>query len=304
MSTSTPHKKPVAWAILLFLAIIWGTSFILIKRGLYDSDGNAIYSDVQVAALRMFMAFLCLLPIAIKHLRELVGKHWKGLLISGLFGNGIPAFLFATAQTQLDSSFTGMLNALVPLFTVVLALLFFKARIRWYNGIGIIIGLGGAIGLLTTGGIETLGTDLRYAALVIAATICYAISVNVIKHHLAEVNPIVITSIAFAYIGPPIGIYLLTSNFTEVLTTNEHGWSALGYLAILAVVGTALAVVVFNYLVKMTNQIFASSVTYLIPIVAIFWGVLDGEIVSWWHALWMSIILGGVYLVNKSAKSR
>jgi|TARA_B110000116_G_scaffold272461_1_gene297906 drug/metabolite transporter (DMT)-like permease len=285
------EKSIKNYLILIFLAIIWGSSFILMKRGL------EVYSYTQVAALRLFIAFLSLLPFIFRAFKKVAKKHWGPIIITAFLGNGIPAFLFTKAQTHLDSSFVGILNSLTPLFTLLLAIYFFKSRPTKTNILGIIIGLTGAF-MLSSSNLDGVFAINFYTILVVLATLFYAISVNVIRKYLADLDAISISALAFLFIGPASGIYVFSSDFMPFLNT-DRGISALLYIAILAVIGTSLAVVIFNKLIKDSSAIFASSVTYLIPIVAIFWGVLDGENILFWHIFGAAIILCGVYLVNK-----
>jgi drug/metabolite transporter (DMT)-like permease len=285
------EKSIKNYLILIFLAIIWGSSFILMKRGL------EVYSYTQVAALRLFIAFLSLLPFIFRAFKKVAKKHWGPIIITAFLGNGIPAFLFTKAQTHLDSSFVGILNSLTPLFTLLLAIYFFKSRPTKTNILGIIIGLTGAF-MLSSSNLDGVFAINFYTILVVLATLFYAISVNVIRKYLADLDAISISALAFLFIGPASGIYVFSSDFMPFLNT-DRGISALLYIAILAVIGTSLAVVIFNKLIKDSSAIFASSVTYLIPIVAIFWGVLDGENILFWHIFGTAIILCGVYLVNK-----
>jgi len=279
------------WSIMILLAFIWGSSFILMKKGLH------IFSYTQVADLRMSLAWLSLLPLVWSQLKKTPAHFWIPLAVVGLFGNGIPAFLFTKAQTQLDSSLTGILNALVPLFTLLIAVFVFKIKVKWHNILGILIGLTGAIWLVAGDGVVM--ENAHYAWFVVVATICYAISLNTIKNYLGELNPIHITGLAFFFVGPPTLIHLFSTNFLEIMNTQEKAWSALGYIFILAVIGTSMAVAIFNKLVARTTAIFASSVTYLIPIFAIMWGVIDGEQIALQHILGTAIIFAGIYLVNK-----
>jgi len=285
------EKSIKNYLILIFLAIIWGSSFILMKRGL------EVYSYTQVAALRLFIAFLSLLPFIFRAFKKVAKKHWGPIIITAFLGNGIPAFLFTKAQTHLDSSFVGILNSLTPLFTLLLAIYFFKSRPTKTNILGIIIGLTGAF-MLSSSNLDGVFAINFYTILVVLATLFYAISVNIIRKYLADLDAISISALAFLFIGPASGIYVFSSDFMPFLNT-DRGISALLYIAILAVIGTSLAVVIFNKLIKDSSAIFASSVTYLIPIVAIFWGVLDGENILFWHIFGTAIILCGVYLVNK-----
>lgn len=287
-------KSVKNYLTLLFLAIIWGSSFILMKRGLI------VFDFMQVATLRIFIAFISLIPFLPKAFKNVKRKHYLPIIIMAFLGNGIPAFLFTKAQTHLDSSLVGILNAIVPLFTLILGVYFFKSKATKTNIVGIVLGLFGAV-LLTvnslSGGLEVS----FYVLLIVLATIFYAISINVIKKYLYDLNAASITALAFLIIGPLAAIYLFNTDFIIQLTLHQDGYMALGYIALLSVLGTSMAVIIFNKLISRSSAIFASSVTYLIPIVAILWGVFDGEQITFYHFLGMSVILSGVYLVNKKS---
>ena len=286
------------------LALIWGSSFILMKLGLYTPEGDPMFSWDQVAAARLFFASIVLIPVVWKYREMLTGPHAKHLLLVGLIGNGIPAFLFAGAEVKLDSSLTGMLNALVPLFTLIVAVFAFKTQVKFLNVIGILIGLGGAIGLSTIKGLSVFGEEWPYISCVVVATFCYAMSVNFIKNYLHDVPPIAITALGLAYFAPLAGVYLFfATDFAQQATSTSYGLEAVGYLIILGVVGTSFALILFNRFVKQTTAIFASTITYLIPIVAIFWGKVFGEGIGSKHYIYMSVILAGVYLVNKKPRT-
>ena len=291
---------PLSWTYLLLLSLIWGSSFILMKEGLV-----AFTSD-EVAALRIGIAFLALLPFMTKHYKNVdLKKDWRGLLIMGAFGNLIPAFLFTAAETQISSSLTGMLNALTPLFTILIGVIVFKTKIQTFQILGVAIGLIGAVCLMgfSEGGGET--KNINYALLVVAATLCYAISVNGIKKYLSHVNSVAASVWAFTMIGPVAIVYLfLGTDFQAHLTQNPGGYGALGYICILACVGTAIAVVLFNNLIRASGIVFASSCTYLIPVVAIGWGLLDGETVTIVQFFSMGIVILGVWLINKKPSQK
>lgn len=299
-------KPIIQWTLLLFLAFTWGSSFILMKLGLES------FSDLQVASLRLVISTLFLSPIIIKNFRKIKKDQWLPILVAGLLGGGIPAFLFTKAQTQISSSLTGMLNSLVPLFTVVIGLLLFKMPFRKLKVVGAVVGLVGAIGLLaSSGGLSFENTNLAYAFLVVIATVCYATNVNFIKRFLKEVNSVNITAFGFLLIGPASAIYLFSSDFTTILKSNDQAWESLFYVSLLAIFGTAIAVILFNMLIKKVSPVFASSVTYIIPVFAIFWGMLDGETVNIGQILFISVTLTGVYIINwdnrlerKAAKKR
>lgn len=284
----------IAWGILIGLALIWGSSFILIKKGLM------FFSSTEVGALRISITFLVLLPLAFSRMKYLSAYEWKYLAIAGIIGSGFPAFLFAQAQTGIDSSLAGILNSMTPLFTLVVGLSFFSLKVRWFNVAGVLIGLAGAIGLISISGGRSFQFNIQYAILVIIATICYATNVNIIKFKLKNTDAVTITVFSFFTIGLPVLLYLLLfTDFIRQVSTEAGALEGLGYIAILAVFGTGLALVAFNKLVKLASPLFAASVTYLIPVVAVFWGLLDGEKLTTGFIIWMAMILTGIFLVNK-----
>jgi len=281
------------WSLLLILSLIWGSSFILMKRGL-DA-----FSFEQVATLRLFMAFLFVAWIGRKFYHNIpTDKLWQ-LFLTGVIGNGIPPFLFTKAQTYLDSGIVGILNVLVPLFTLFIGVIFYNLKVKLLNYTGIFIGIIGTIYLLLPDIKELNEKALLYSLMVVVATVCYAWSANIIKAHLQELGALQITTISYTFIGPWAGIYLFSGDFLEIMQTHPKAWSSFGYTAILAIIGSALSVIAFNKLIKMTGAIFATSCTYIIPIVAILWGVIDNEIITAHHISGFMIIITGVYLVNK-----
>lgn len=223
------------------------------------------------------------------------------LLLSGFIGSFIPAIFFAMAQSKIDSAIAGTLNSLTPLFTLILGVSFFKFKTRWYNVLGVIIGLVGALGLIYASSNNRFDINLGYSSLIILASICYAFNVNWIKVYLKELNSFTITVFTFFYIGIPSFIWVIIfSDIPNKLYTQPETLFGLGYLSILAIVGTAIALIAFNRLIKVSSPVFASSVTYMIPIVAIIWGIIDGEIFKVGYFLWFGLIIGGVLLVNAS----
>lgn len=285
------NKKIWQIATILLLAFIWGSSFILMKKGLES------FTSTQVAAYRIFIAFLVLTPVSLTNLQHFKSKYNIPLICSGILGNAIPAFLFTKAQTVITSSFSGMLNSLTPLLTLLVGITFFNIKVKWANVTGVLIGFIGAIGLLLNGLNYSLNDEIFYGLYVILATLCYAFSVNIIKTYLKDLNAIVITSLALFSVGPLCGIYLLTSDFF-INWQKEDFLVNFGYINILGIIGTSVGVIVFNFLIKKTSPVFASSVTYIIPVVAIFWGVIDNEPINLSQCSWIAVILLGVYLVN------
>ncbi|MBP7407410.1 MAG: DMT family transporter [Flavobacteriales bacterium] len=284
------------WLILAVLALIWGSSFILMKRGLYH-DGVAVLTSWQVATARLSIAWLTLSPILLRHI-SLLPKHWLPLLGSGVLGNGIPAFLFATAQTRIDSALSGMLNSLTPLMTLLTGALFFSTRVRGIHVAGIIMGLVGAAGLIAFNSKDGLPSWSIYAVLPIIGTLCYGFSGNIVKRYLYMLPATATSALALTWVGPvSIGL-ALGSGLPETLRTDPHAWKALGYVAILAVMSSALALVLWNVLLQRTSAIRASTVTYLMPVVAIGWGFLDNETIGWQQLGMIGLVLAGVYIVS------
>jgi len=264
------------------------------KRGL------EVYSHSTVAGLRISISFLLLVPFALRHIRKVDKKYWKYLIASGFLGNGIPAFLFTKAQTEIPSSLSGMLNSLTPIFALIVGILLFKTKPLKTQVVGVSIGLIGAFLLISSNGINLENSNLSFTLLIVLATICYAFSVNIIKTYLKDINSIAITSLAFLSIGPFVISYLFTTDFIYITNNNPESGSALFYITLLSVFGTAISVILFNMLIKKTSTLFATSVTYLIPVFAIMWGLLDTETINYLQILGISIILIGVYFINKS----
>jgi drug/metabolite transporter (DMT)-like permease len=283
-----------AVALLILLALIWGTSFILIKKGLIG------FAPQEVGALRVAAASLALLPVALFHVRSLRPKHYGKLLLSGLLGIFFPAFLFAAAQTHLSSSVTGIFNSLTPLLTLVVGALIFGQSIRSNSIAGILTGLAGTVVLIGANAQWSLQGVNGYVLLILVACFMYATNVNFIKYRIPELKSLAITSVSLLLIGPLAIIYLFAgTDFLSRFNEPEIAWPSFGYIVLLGLMGTSVAGLIFNHLVKISSPLFTSSVTYLIPIVAILWGVLDGETLTWGHVGGMIAIIGGVYLANR-----
>lgn len=288
-SSQTPLK---AWGLLVFLAVIWGTSFILTKKALHT------YSSTEVAAGRLFISTLFFLPFLIRTYKQIPKDRYKYLFFSAMTGYTVPAFLFAIAGAHLNSSLSGMLNSLSPLFTLVIGGLFFAQKTRSNQIWGIIIGLLGAIILVFAQATGQLSLSDPYALLPLFATLLYGININVITKHLSHLPAIAMAACTFVFIGPiTFGILLFTDFFAKVIDSNNLQDTM--YLVILGGMSSGLAAVVFNRVVQLSSGLFASSVTYLIPIVAIVWGIFDHENILGQQFIGMAVILTGIYLVNK-----
>jgi len=298
MSKQSEAKPVVVWGLLIFLALIWGSSFILIKKGL------VVFSAGQVGALRIFTAAIVLIPMALPRLKTLSRRQWKWLFISGMIGSFAPAFLFAIAQTRLASGITGVLNALTPIFALLVGVFFFAGHLQKKDVVGILLGFSGTIILIIAGSGGALGNFNLYAFFVIAATLCYGFNLNIIKHRFSVLTPRLITSISLFLIAPIAAIYLFGfTDFINIMQVEEAAYISLLYISILGVIGTAFALIIFNKLVQMTSPVFTSFVTYLIPIIAIIWGLIDGEVLIWWHYVGIIFIITGVAFSNSKKKS-
>jgi len=288
------------WGMLFLTASIWGSSFILIKRGLFTADGQELYTSLQVGAMRILFAAMFMLPLVFNRFKTLKNGNFKYLLAVGVFGNGIPAFLFAIAQTEIPSALAGMLNALVPVFSMLIGLAFFGIRIKMLQAIGVLVGLGSAVGLiLASGKIDGSDINIWYALLVVGATICYAISLNIIKQYLQKESAVSITGLALVLVSPAGLAILLSTDFISRTNSADGAWIGIGAISILAILGTALALIVFNKMVKETSALFASSVTYIVPLIAIVWGFLDGEVLVAGQVICAVTMLGGIFLINR-----
>ena len=297
MTQNATEKSLLNWVLLLVLTVIWGSSFILIKRGL------EVFTPGEVGAYRMVAAASLLLPLSLPRIRQLSKTQVIHLLITGLLGSFIPAFLFPIAQTQLSSSLTGVLNALTPLFVVLVGALFFNTSITRRNGLGLAIAFVGVLVLVTFkegGSLESLTDINAYALFVIAACVCYSINLHFIKARFSQLKSIEISSISLLLILPLALVYLLAgTEFSSKLSTQPQAWEALGYVTILGMIGTATALILFNIMIKSASPFFASLVTYTIPIVAILWGVLDGEVLLFGHYLGIAAVILGVWIGNR-----
>ena len=290
------NKSWFPYIVLFFLALTWGSSFILIKRGL------EVFSSSEVGALRVVITWLFLLPFALKRMKGFTPRHWLLFAVVGVVGSLAPAFLFAAAQKGIDSSLAGILNSLTPLFTLITGMIFFKLKPKWFNVAGVLLGLAGAAGLVSVSGTGNFNFNLGYSLLIVIAAICYAVNVNVIKRYLQSVHPITITSMAFFTIGPAIAIYLIGfTPFLETMAYNPESLHGLGYISILAIAGTGIALMLFNKVIQLTSAVFASSVTYFIPIIALLWGIADGEHFKAGFVLFVALVIIGVLLVNTTS---
>ena len=286
--------------VLILLALVWGSSFVLMKMGLKAEDGSTVLSPYQVAGMRMILAAIALSPFTFQAIKNIQRQDWKYLAIVGFCGSGIPAFLFAISQQHLDSGLAGILNAITPLFTLLLAVLFFKKKSHRLQIGGMIIGFIGAAGIIAIKGSSM--QNFEYAFLILAATLLYGISVNTVGHHLTHMKAPWITAVSITMVSIPCAFILATTPI-EIITEHPSGWRSFAAVATLAVVGTGIANILFFRLTQTAGPILASTVTYLIPIVAVSWGSMLGEEISAGQLGFAAVVLFGVYLSNRSPKN-
>ena len=280
-------RKLWHWLVLAILSLIWGTSYILMKKGLQS------FSVLQVASLRIIISFLCLLPLALRSLSKLSKETLLSVIIVGLFGSGIPAILFPLAQTRIDSSLAGMLNSLSPVFTLIAGVLIYNREVIKSQIAGVFLGLTGAAGLLYNGTF----TFNYYGLFVVLATMLYGISSNEVSK-IRNLTGLEIISLAFFIQGPFAIILLLLTNLHAPAET-EHWLRNLGFIAVLSVLGSAIALALFYKLIRDTSPVFASMTTYFIPVVATVWGISDNERLTSSILISVLLILSGVYLINR-----
>ena len=281
------------WIFLFLLAIIWGSSFILIKKGLIG------LSPMQLGSLRIIISGFILFIVGFNSLKNLSKSSIKWIALSGFLGTFFPAFLFAYAETEIDSAIASILNAIVPINTIVFGFLIFKINSNKKQVFGIFIGFIGVTLLILNGANINPNQNYWYTFLVIIATVMYAFNINIIKKYLQNIPPLTIAVGNFIVLIIPAFLVLIYSDFFSAQVLQGPNFSiSIFYVFLLSLFGTALAKVLFNNLVQISTPIFASSVTYIMPIVAVFWGLLDNEVFSFWQGIATLIILGGVYLAN------
>jgi drug/metabolite transporter (DMT)-like permease len=282
-----------SWVIMIFLSLVWGCSFILIKKSLLAFD------PVQLACLRLGISALAFTPVVWWNRKDIDWSYWKKFIAVGLTGSGIPAFLFFFAQTRISSSTAGLLNSLTPIWTLLIGVFIFRLPFNKIKFIGVLLGFTGAASLIVLGSNVAMGGNPLFGLLIVIASLCYASSVNMVQAFFSHTKPIIISSMSFFLIGFPALIYLLFSDLASVLKSDDQALYSLGAVTILSLLGTVTASILFYNLVQRTSAIFGSTVTYLMPLVALLMGFADGETISVYHILGMITILIGVFITKK-----
>jgi drug/metabolite transporter (DMT)-like permease len=289
------NNKFISWAIFILLCFIWGSSFavmVVAKEGL---------TAVQIAALRIFAAGLVFVPFAVFNISKLPRNKIPVLIALGLFGNLFPAFLFAFAVSKMDSSLVGILNSLTPICVVTLGIVVFRDKIQSQKILGVFVGFAGLC-LLTLTQKDVSLANLGYASLAVLGAISYGLNVNIFSHYLKGFNPVHTTSVALAFMAIPAAVVLWWSGFFQLDFSDSVIQLSSVATILLGIVASSIATVLFYLLVQKSSALFASLVTYGIPFVALFWGILRNEPVTWIEIGCLCIILSGVYLANRTKK--
>ncbi|CAH0994451.1 hypothetical protein EMA8858_00561 [Emticicia aquatica] len=289
---SNPENKVlISWLLLSLLAIMWGSSFIIIKKSL-DS-----FTAIQIATVRIMAAGIVFLPWIISARKQYPKEKTKHFLWSGLLGYFLPAFLFAFAGSKINSSLSGTLNSATPLFVLIVGAVFFQQIIKRWQVAGLFLGFVGSLILVLSSSKDGLSFNNPYALLIILASLMYGFNVNIVGKHLSGINPILLSGWTLITVAILSAIILFSTDFVSRINANTL--NPLLLLILLGAINSGLAAIIFNYVLQISSPVFASSVTYLIPVVATLMGFIDGESISFLHYFGMTIILVGVYLINK-----
>lgn len=290
--------EPADWFFLIALTFIWGSSYILIKKSLL------VFTATELACLRVSISMLASLALVPKALKTIPKDKYKYVFMTGLLGSAVPAFLFAFSMTRINSSITGVINSLSPLFTMLTGILFFNQVLVKEKTTGVVIGFVGAALLILLKPDGKFNGDMIWAILPVVATFCYGLSGNIVKERLSQSSSLYLTALAMLMVGTPCLVASFYLGIPAKIVHVEGGFNALAYVAFLAVFGTFIAWMMYYRLVQRTDALFASSVTYLIPVVAVAWGIYDGEQFSVFQLMGMVLILIGVWFVSRKVSPK
>jgi drug/metabolite transporter (DMT)-like permease len=291
-AAETKRQNLVVWSSFLFLTLAWGSSFILVKRGLQA------FSPAQVASIRLSVAMLALIGLAVQHVGQIPRARMGYVFLSALLSIFMPAYCFALAQMGISSSIAGVLNALTPSMAFVIGLLFFQQKSNTFKVLGLALGFLGSALLILVNSKGQIALN-AYALFVVVATFGYGINVNIVKRYLHDVKPLHLSTVSVAIAGLFAVTYLLSTNWLTILQTAPKGQSAFLAACTLGLLGTAAAQIFFNRMLQLSSAVFASSITYFIPIVAVMWGIWDGEILTFLHLIGIAMIIGGIVILNR-----
>lgn len=293
--TTLPENRRLSYLLLAATSLIWGTSFILIKKA------TAVLAPLEIGSLRIVYAFVVFVPVCWATRKAIPSKALGWIFVSGLIGSLFPSLLFSWAGSKIESSLSGMLNGITPLFTIVISILLYHQKYAPAKWVGIGLGLLGAVALalLKPGGAH-LQLNL-YVLPVVFATLLYALNVNLLKVKLGHIPPLALSSASIVAVGP-LAVCMLfgVTDFSYKMQYVPGAWGAAGFVAILGLMGTATALILFNKLIQISGPLTASSVTYIMPVISVGWGVADGEPFGVLQGCALLALLAGVYLVNRN----
>lgn len=288
------QNEIAVWSSFIFLMLAWGSSFILVKKGL------RAFNPTELASIRLTIAAIPMLFFAIQGIKKLTKKQILYVILSGITGIFFPAYLFAWAQIGISSSITGVLNALTPCMTFVIGVLFFQQKGTWQKILGLALGFIGSAMLILLNAKGEISLNI-YAFCVIGATIFYGLNLNLTKRFIPDVEPFLLSTIAVSFSGILAALYLIIyPNWIDKVTASPIATQSFGAIILLGLLGTTAAQYFFYKMLRLTTAVFASSITYFIPIVAVLWGILDGETFLLMHLLGMCCIIGGIFILNKN----
>jgi len=285
------------WGTLIILSIIWGSSYILIKKGLTG------LTPIQLGSLRMIITTLIIVPFSLSVLKQIPKNKIKWVVFSAFIGTFFPNYLFAFAETEISSAVAGVMVSLTPLFTLIISVLFFNEKFLKKQFFGVVVGFLGIL-ILVNNEFLISGLNLLYVSFTILAAFFYAVNANILKYKLPNISAVAIIGMSFLFLCIPAFFILLSTDFPIFTFKSDFLiLESIFYIVILAVFGTAIAKVLYIKLLAISSPVFSVSTTYLIPVVAIFWGILDGEEFKLIQFLGTLVILIGVYLVTKKGTS-
>ncbi len=284
----------LVWILVFTLAGIWGSSYLVLKKAL------VVFTPLQVIAGRMFFASIFLLPFALREIKNIPRQKWGSLIFFAIITNLCVTYLNALAQSQITSSLNGIFSALTPLMTLVLGLVFYRQTFKPIQLLGLLIGLIGTLILVFYAPGNELGAINLFALIAVLATLCTGLSGNIVKFNLSDLSSVQISSIAFLIVFPLAAFYVWQSDFFILGLESSEGRWALGEILFLAFFANVIAILIFTWLIEISSPVFATLVTYLVPIVALGWGLWDGEVVNLSQLMGMGIIISSVWLVGRT----
>lgn len=284
------------WVLLIVLSIIWGSSFILIKKSLEH------FNPFQVGSLRVLIAGIILLPVAISNYKLFPRKHLKWLVLAAFTGNFIPMFLFPIAETEVSSSIAGIINSMMPIFVIIVGALVWKFETTKKQIIGTLISFTGVC-ILAFGGGDSGELKMIPILLLLLATLCYALSTTTVKSKLMKVSSTVLSAFVFSFVLLLPSVLALTgTGFFSEFSFSKDNLMGLMFVSLLSVFGTGLAMMMNYRLLKVSSPLFASTVTLVMPIVAIIWGIIDGEKLTYLQFAGAGIIIAGLIFLRTNPK--